>query len=295
MICDDPQRDHAMQDVHIKNMLSVMVRPCREIGKSTFLSSLDEALGTLVAHDMRWTIVYSAVSAPQVMAHSLPVDNSVGVDDGLIRRTYDAGYFRFDPFYRYWREQRQGGVLRLSDIARPNKEDATYMFGFVPLTGFEDDVALMCPVDEDHALALTVESVAGFSDYDMERLEAFYALMAAMIESHWRLSGQDAELSAREVAAQPPLNFSEAVKSFLPGLLTPREREITFLSLAGFNNEAIAKKMDVSTGTIKNHKKRLYAKVDVTSERELFSLFLGFLAEVDPSELHLGYSQAKRI
>lgn len=275
---------------HAETLLSIMAAPCAEIGRESFLATLDKAVGKLVPHDMRWTIVYSAVSAPQVLAHSLPDDNPGEVDGDLIRRTYDAGYYRFDPFFRHWRECRKGGVVRLRDIVGTTKEDATYMFGFVPLTGFEDDVAMLYPVDEDHALALTIERRAEFSDSETEVLKSCYGLIAAMIESHWRICGQKQDLAAGELVSQPPLNFSEAVQAFLPGILTPKEREITMLSLAGFNNEAIAKQMKVTQGTIKNHKKRLYAKVDVTSERELFSMFLGFLVEVDPSELHLQWN-----
>jgi DNA-binding CsgD family transcriptional regulator len=56
--------------------------------------------------------------------------------------------------------------------------------------------------------------------------------------------------------------------------LTPREQEIVKLILQGFPNSKIAEKLGISTGTIKNHRWRLYYKLDITSERELFLLFL---------------------
>jgi DNA-binding CsgD family transcriptional regulator len=57
--------------------------------------------------------------------------------------------------------------------------------------------------------------------------------------------------------------------------LTPRECEIIGLSLRGFSTAAIAKCLAIGAGTVRNHKHRLYAKLDVTSEREIASLIFG--------------------
>ncbi|MEM8837643.1 MAG: helix-turn-helix transcriptional regulator [Pseudomonadota bacterium] len=55
--------------------------------------------------------------------------------------------------------------------------------------------------------------------------------------------------------------------------LTPRETEITGLILQGKPPSLIAKTMDLSVGTVRNHKHRLYYKLDITTERELFCMF----------------------
>ena len=61
--------------------------------------------------------------------------------------------------------------------------------------------------------------------------------------------------------------------------LTPRETEITAFVMLGFPNDMIAKKLGISHGSVKNHRYRLYQKLDITTERELFSLILhGLLA-----------------
>jgi DNA-binding CsgD family transcriptional regulator len=59
--------------------------------------------------------------------------------------------------------------------------------------------------------------------------------------------------------------------------LTPREGHIVELILAGYPTEAIARKLRISRGTVKNHRGRLYYKLDITTERELFCLFLPHL------------------
>jgi DNA-binding CsgD family transcriptional regulator len=57
--------------------------------------------------------------------------------------------------------------------------------------------------------------------------------------------------------------------------LTPRECEIIDLGLRGLSTAAIAKRLAIGAGTVRNHKHRLYAKLDVTSEREIASLIFG--------------------
>ncbi|MCH8275908.1 MAG: helix-turn-helix transcriptional regulator [Armatimonadetes bacterium] len=86
-----------------------------------------------------------------------------------------------------------------------------------------------------------------------------------------------------EVSGRRPIAFDygQAVARFLPPELTPREREIVRLILASRSTEAIAKSLGIGKGTVKNHRRRLYYKLDITSERELFALFLDYLAGTD--------------
>lgn len=73
--------------------------------------------------------------------------------------------------------------------------------------------------------------------------------------------------------------LEDAVAAFGDGRLTARERQIVKLILEGYPNETIAKRLGVAKGTIKNHRKRLYYKLDITSERELFTMFLSSLLD----------------
>lgn len=56
--------------------------------------------------------------------------------------------------------------------------------------------------------------------------------------------------------------------------LTPREQDIVELVLRGYPNALIARELDISPGTVRNHRYRLYFKLDITTEREFFTLFL---------------------
>lgn len=59
--------------------------------------------------------------------------------------------------------------------------------------------------------------------------------------------------------------------------LTERQRQILTLALQGHPNFAIAEKLGISVGGVKNHKLRLYEKLDITSERELVSALVAHM------------------
>lgn len=81
----------------------------------------------------------------------------------------------------------------------------------------------------------------------------------------------------RGAGGLPPIDYEQALARFLAGTLTPRERDIVRLILLGFPTAKIAERLTLSINTIKNHKKRLYLKLDITTERELFLNFVLFL------------------
>jgi DNA-binding CsgD family transcriptional regulator len=84
--------------------------------------------------------------------------------------------------------------------------------------------------------------------------------------------------------APAPLSPRAVVAQFGAGL-TPREREIVALVLEGHPSATIAKRLGIGRGTVKNHRRRLYDKLDITTERELFLRYLDWLAQADPVPL----------
>src|SRR5262249_2626755 len=80
--------------------------------------------------------------------------------------------------------------------------------------------------------------------------------------------------------APAPLSPRAVIAQFGAGL-TPREREIVVLVLEGHPSATIAKRLGIGRGTVKNHRRRLYDKLDITTERELFLRYLEWLAQSD--------------
>lgn len=67
--------------------------------------------------------------------------------------------------------------------------------------------------------------------------------------------------------------------NFLHARLTPRERQIVRLILAGHDNAGIALQLGIGQGTLRNHRKRLHKKLGLHAERDLFRLAFTYLAQ----------------
>ncbi len=86
-----------------------------------------------------------------------------------------------------------------------------------------------------------------------------------------------------QVTVQSPVDLERVLETFYAKTLTPREKEIVALILAGHTNHSIARNLGITSGGVRNHRVRLYAKLDITVERELFKLFLDHIMQSQPS------------
>jgi len=75
----------------------------------------------------------------------------------------------------------------------------------------------------------------------------------------------------------------DAMSLFGAKVLSERELEIARLILRGYSSKAMAERLAISPETIKVHRRHLYAKLDISSQPELFSLFLQSLGH-DPQD-----------
>ena len=56
--------------------------------------------------------------------------------------------------------------------------------------------------------------------------------------------------------------------------LTARERDVCLRALLGYSSEAIALRLEIATSSVVTYRKRAYAKLRISSQNELFGLFL---------------------
>ncbi|MEI2806601.1 MAG: LuxR C-terminal-related transcriptional regulator [Albidovulum sp.] len=65
---------------------------------------------------------------------------------------------------------------------------------------------------------------------------------------------------------------------FGAGQLTEREREVAEYTLKGHSAEALGRVLGISPGTVRIHRRNIYAKLGISSQGELFARFIATLA-----------------
>ena len=258
------------QSGSLETVLPRIAEVADRVGQADFYAALLAALGAHLQADLCMMMRYSAGDAPEYIIH-----------DGLEREhmeLYRRGLYRVDPIYRLCHNEIGEGVKDLTEISTPEELKGDYFNIFLRLTGMADDLAILFPVEDRASLGLVFERRTRFQKREIAEMRALFPLLHSLHRLH-RSHGRSASRTGRRDPGLPPIDYRAAVDAYLQDELTPRERDIVGLILLGYPTAEIAARLTLSVNTVKNHKKRMYVKLDITTERELFLGFVNHLFE----------------
>jgi DNA-binding CsgD family transcriptional regulator len=342
------------------NTLDLVGKAARAIGTDAFYRHLLHLLGHAIPHDMGMVMRYPRYAAPDFLHRERFPDR--------LAELYLTGFYRFDPFYRHWRERRRCGVVPYRSVASADLRRGDYHRFFQRQAHIADELGMFLPNVGHSAIGLFIERSKGrFTPREIARARAIYPAAAGLHDAHiarifldlrfnaskpglhlpratllldrtgrrvyvdkeWQeaerrdpgiakaigqlSTGEEARLFladgrvlhaealstdfplapagrmfALETQGLSPQPVPKATDpaSMLGADLTRRERDIVALILQGYPSSEIARKLKIGRGTVKNHRRRLYYKLDITSEREVFLLFMrALMPEAPPARV----------
>ncbi len=240
------------------------------IGDTTFPGMLVRALQALVDADDGSALHYSAAHLPRI-AFTQPVA-------GLGKTTLDAyltGPFLLDPYYRAAAYDHRFGVFRLSELAPQGFKESEYYRSWYRNCGYQDECGLLIDLGGGDFLNIALGLTGNgkrFGKRQAEILKATFTAMEVLCQQHWRhIDNAPNQVGLRE-------QLHRSLSAFGSSVLTRRERQVIELVLLGNSTRIIAEKLAISMETVKLHRKHAYAKLDVSSQAELFYLFMEALA-----------------
>ena len=258
--------------------LAQLARVAGCVGEAAFYGEMLKAFGKRLRADLSMVMRYSHGNAPEYLVH-----------DGLQSEHMDLylrGLYRVDPIYRLCRQRRVRGVKDLAAVSTPADRSGDYFNVFLRLTGMADDLVMLLPVDAEGYVGIVYERKTLFRSYEIAEMRTLFPLIESLHQVHQRVIRTQGPPNAVGRGKQEngvpepgllPIDHKAALASFLRHELTPRERDVVHLILMGYPNIKIAERLKLSLNTVKNHKKRMYLKLDITTERELFLAFVNFL------------------
>lgn len=253
------------------------------IDQSDFPHHLVDTLERFIDFDMAALFVYSGRSRPICLYDTFPDPHC---KSGL--RNYINGTYVLNPFYHAHLSGIDAGVYRITDLTSDSFTQAAppEMFqvkitkseeiGFVTKgwpTGLEE-LNIAVPLEHQTTVEISLCRSAlngGFQEQDIVALKQGLPIFCEAFRKYWSLR-HEKETNASYV---PPLN--DLFNQFGQAVLTDREQQVIQYVLKGHSSESISYNLDISVTTVKTHRKRAYAKLNISSQSELMSKFLNSL------------------
>jgi DNA-binding CsgD family transcriptional regulator len=238
-----------------------------------FAPSLARALRRVASFDYTVIFAYRGDERP------LDLHDDFGPDKrGIFVTVYQAGPYLLDPFYHAARGGIDAGLYRLRDLAPDRFYQSEYYRSYYVQTGLAEEIGFFFSPGAGVTVAMSLMRAghsAAFSEREMTRLKAVAPVVIALAERHWR--GLKQRFAIEPVAAPADDALREAFNAFGRHRLTQREYEVVTLVLRGHSSEAIGDALGIAAGTVKIHRKNIYAKLGIGSQAELFSMFVNSL------------------
>ncbi len=247
---------------------------------SRFPAVLVQALRNVVPFDYSVFFAYRGQERPICTYDTFtPRQRIVFVTD------YLEGPYLLDPFYQVYASRIEPGLYRLRDIAPDRFYHSEYFRSYYRRTGLAEEIGFLVSLPHDTMLVISLMRAgtsAPFSDRDMNKLRRMEPIVHASAARHWRNLGDLQSGEAEKETTRPPLNLqvTSAFENFGEGVLTRREREVVRMVLRGHSSNSIGRQFHITTGTVKIHRKNIYAKLGISSQSELFSHFISFLSGI---------------
>lgn len=194
---------------------------------------------------------------------------------------YQDGPYLLDPFFLAASKPVAAGLYRIRDLAPDRFYQGEYFRNYYVQTGLAEEIAFFAPLRDGATVVLSMmRDEKPFSARELRALDDIRPVIEACVHRHW------ADLADRFAAVAPVKGvpqqnqIEQSFQSFGQGVLTGREREIVEYTLKGHSAEATGRILGIAPGTVRIHRRNIYAKLQISSQGELFSQFIQTLGGV---------------
>ncbi len=242
------------------------------IDQPNALDVLGENLGRICAFDDFIVFLYERNSGPILITTNLDFEYLYNK-----LTEYRDGLYLLDPFYQ--KTFVEDGFFRLLDLSPEDYFISEYYNHFYKNTNMVDETRFILSLDEDTSLHVAVARAGGtkeFHDFELRLLKAIWPIIQKFCRSHFRLYLRKHRHTGR---SSEIFDLREKIDSIPGSQLTPREIDTIELMLKGHSTKSMARVLNIDDGTVSNHKRNIYQKLNIHSQAQLFSLFLKSLTE----------------
>jgi DNA-binding CsgD family transcriptional regulator len=238
-----------------------------------FFDLLHDVLNTALRIDNLVAIVFRNTGSPLILHQRSPQQPN------FFRMMYAQGAYLLDPFYLASKDERRSGIHRLKHLAPDRFLESDFYSNYYAKVSMIDEIGLLCPFDEDLTIHLSLGRRLGSQRFSAREFSAFAHVEPLLVAFLRRQARRPIEawryMTARREKGEADGTVIDIAQDWLKDFhVTARETEIAALILQGHSNISIGQSLKISGETVKVHRKHLYAKLSISSQTELFLLFI---------------------
>ncbi|SIS41295.1 helix-turn-helix transcriptional regulator [Neptunomonas antarctica] len=275
---------------HWNTQLAELVKT---LGEDTFFPCLINILRDTVKIDYPQVWIYRRNRAPKALYFEIShEERSAQID------SYIDGSYQLDPFYLAALINKESpGLYRITELSAKGFQQSEYYRSYYAKCDTEDEIVYIIEVSQDVCLQISLmrnKSSSKFSDEELKFLRSIETIIRELSLHQWEFL-KIARPEEQDLKVIPGFEKSVnlAFDLFGRSMLTGREKDVLGLTLQGYSTQTSAEKLNISIETLRRHRKNIYAKLDINSQAELFSLFLSSLGSLeqepnkDPLEIYM--------
>lgn len=271
---------HVRPEAHYPALTDAMVVSLIDLlGSDGFIDGLAAKLDTEFGFDHFHVFLYSEALAPAALAsRPSPTPYARGLQNYL---TYT---YVINPAYRAFRQGVPSGVYMISDFMQNDNagvleehdldvhieesEPIGYRTPGWPRNMAEVIVLVNLPNGTALDFSFMAPLGSGRAAACKASVERLFPFLDALLLRQFAIDPNS--LVARHESAGQEDRFND----FGGDALTAREREVAQLILVGHSSKSISLNLGISLPTVKTHRRNIYSKLQISSQAELFNLFL---------------------
>lgn len=249
------------------------------LGSSRFGAALDGLMASIADFDMSCLFAFRFNGEPCLMH-----DGYSSTVSRQALQSYLRGGYLLDPFYVACISGHKKGLWRMGELAPDSFSYSEFVISpdVHPCVSDQagalvEEIGFIVPLGDGVSATYSLmrnQYQQQFSDREFQRLQSFEPLIASAIEWHWK--------QMKPTGFAPVCSGDGDVETMFlhafSGQLTGTQRNIVRLILRGHSNISIASSLGITEGTAKIHRSNIYKRLAISSQTELFQLFITYLA-----------------
>ncbi|MCR9056085.1 MAG: helix-turn-helix transcriptional regulator [Rhodobacteraceae bacterium] len=240
-----------------------------------FSEALIDWMAAAIPHDNIALLAYFQDRNPSLLfARSETPEVHANLDD-----SYVNGAYLLDPFHKLHLNQSPSGVYRLIDIAPDQFSKNQYFIEYYAKTTMVDEIAFVSYPSRGVSLHLCLgrdrESSKKYTQGQLRDAKSIAPVVSSLLNRQW----SNLETSGSFDERQAIHRLIELAQSTYEVNLTDRQGEVIFLILKGHSSGSISLQMNIAYQTVKVFRRQIYKKCQISSQAELFSMFVPLLGK----------------